>query len=416
MRPRRYVVPLLLAGTLLAQAGLAGPAQAAGARYASPTGTSAASCQSAATACNVEKAVGGAGNDDQVFLAAGTYATTTVLASSAKRLVVRGTPGQARPVIASAAATALSLSGVGVQVTDLTIRHSGSQYGLNLFTTSTTVTRVDVRSTGGVACSPGISGVIRDSTCVASGAGAVALDNSYSGGSGTMTLRNVTAVATGTDSLGLRADAAGSNTAILIDAGNVIASGAGADVRATETGSKSTSVVLLRSSNYDTVVVSGGAAATPAGSGSNQVAAPVFADADYHQAAGSPTIDAGAVDESTGSLDLDYQTRPWGVAMDIGADEFYPDTTAPDTVLQRTPKHRTRKRKAVFTFAANEPATFSCLVDRRPAVPCTSPFRLKLKKRGKHTVRVVARDTAGNLDASPASYTWKIKQKKRKRR
>ena len=410
------VLPFLVAGALVAQGGLAGPAHAATARFAAPTGTSTASCLSAATACNLEKAIAGAANDDQVFLAAGTYATSTVLASSAKRLVVRGTPGQARPVIDSSASTALSLSGTGVQVTDLTIRHDGSQYGLNLFTTSTTVTRVDVRSTGGVACSPGISGVIRDSTCVASGVGAVALDNSYSGGSGTLTLRNVTAVATGAGSLGLRADAAGASTAILIEARNVIASGAGADVRATQTGRNSASFVLLRSSNYESVEDSGGAGVTPPGSGSNQVAAPVFADADFHQAAGSPTIDAGTVDESTGSLDLDYQARPWGAAMDIGADELYPDTTAPDTVLQRTPKHRTRKRKAVFTFVANEPATFSCLVDRRGAVPCTSPFKIKLKKRGRHTLRVVARDTAGNLDASPAGYTWKIRPRKRHRR
>jgi hypothetical protein len=54
-------------------------------------------------------------------------------------------------------------------------------------------------------------------------------------------------------------------------------------------------------------------------------------------------------------------------------------------------------------------------VDARPALPCTSPFKPKFKKRGKHTVLVVATDAVGIVDATPASYTWKIKKRKKHR-
>ena len=52
----------------------------------------------------------------------------------------------------------------------------------------------------------------------------------------------------------------------------------------------------------------------------------------------------------------------------------------------------------------------------RPARICSSPFKAKFKKRGKHTVVVGAVDTVGNVDPTPATYTWKIKKKKRKKR
>jgi hypothetical protein len=37
-------------------------------------------------------------------------------------------------------------------------------------------------------------------------------------------------------------------------------------------------------------------------------------------------------------------------------------------------------------------------------------------KRGKHTFSVRATDQAGNVDATPATDTWKVKRKKRKKK
>jgi len=413
---RHLAVPVLVAAALVAQTGLASPAHAAGPRYASPTGTSAQDCLTPATACNIEKAFSGStSSNDEIILAPGTYTTATVLSRTQSGINVHAAVGQPRPTLISTATTAISLSGTGSRVSDLVIRHDGSQYGLNLFATSTTVQRVDVRTTGGVACSPGISGVMRDSLCVTSAVGGIALDDSYGGGSGTLVLRNVTAIATGAGSYGIRGDANGNNTNLDINARNVIASGATADVRSTVSGNSNTdSDIVLQNSNYDLTEVDNRGFVTAAGTGTNQKAAPVFADASYHQAPSSPTVNAGATDANTGTVDIDYEVRPYQGKMDIGADEFYPDVTPPDTVLRHTPKARTHKHRAVFTFGSTEQAYFLCKLDRKKTVPCASPFGKQLKRYGKHHITVTAVDSAGNADPTPATYTWKIK-KKRKR-
>jgi len=100
--------------------------------------------------------------------------------------------------------------------------------------------------------------------------------------------------------------------------------------------------------------------------------------------------------------------------MDIGADEFYPDVTPPETVLVKAPKAKTHKRKAVFLFSANEPSYFLCKVDKKAQAPCASPFRKRFKRFGKHTVTITATDSLGNVDPTPATYTWKFKKKKKR--
>jgi hypothetical protein len=67
-----------------------------------------------------------------------------------------------------------------------------------------------------------------------------------------------------------------------------------------------------------------GATATPAGTGSNQTAAPTFVNAaggDFHEAAGSPTIDAGITAPAIGTTDLDGNPRTIGRSTDVGAYE-----------------------------------------------------------------------------------------------
>jgi hypothetical protein len=64
----------------------------------------------------------------------------------------------------------------------------------------------------------------------------------------------------------------------------------------------------------------------------NQTTAPVFAfelGGDFHEAPGSPTINAGINDVSNGSADIDGQDRTIDTTTDIGADELgLPTTTA----------------------------------------------------------------------------------------
>ena len=146
----------------------------------------------------------------------------------------------------------------------------------------------------------------------------------------------------------------------------------------------------------------------------NQTALPIFLDTTlYHQAQNSPTVDKGSTDVNVGSADLDGQPRRLGAATDIGADEY--DTVEPNVAFLHTPKHRSRKHKGTFVFIATEAVTFTCKVDKKKARPCGSPFKFKIKRYGKHTFTVTARDVVGNADPTPATYTWKLKHKHKRK-
>jgi hypothetical protein len=338
----------------------------------------------------------------------------TSLSSSQPGVKVHGVAGQPRPVIVTSADFGLALSGASSRVADLAIFQSGGLYGLNVFASGVLVERVEVHTSAPIGCTAGISGLARDLLCVTTAPNGVALDDSWGSGAFTLTLRNVTAIATGAGSYGIRADASGDATNLDISARNVIAYGITADIRSTEVGFDSESDVLLTNSNYDKIEEGGGGNVSNVGSvSSNQTVLPVFADTTlFHQAIGSPTIDKGGSDSGVGTLDLDGNPRRIGAAVDIGADEF--DPTPPDVAFDHTPKRKSHKHKVFFTFHASESSRFVCVVDTRPARLCSSPFKTKFKKRGRHTVVVGAVDMVGNVDPTPASYTWKIKKKKKR--
>ena len=197
-----------------------------------------------------------------------------------------------------------------------------------MFATGILVQRLEVHSSAADACAIGYSGLVRDLLCVSSAAGGVALEDSWGGGTGALTLRNVTAIATGPGSYGIRANSTGNDTNLDISARNVIASGVLADIGSGETGTNSESDVILSYSNYDKIEELGGGNVSNVGSVStNQTALPIFLDTTlYHQAQTSPTVDKGATDVSVGTADLDGDPRRLGAATDIGADEY--DTIA----------------------------------------------------------------------------------------
>ena len=256
---------------------------------------------------------------------------------------------------------------------------------------------------------------MRDLLCVSSAAGGAALEDSWGGGTGVLTLRNVTAIATGAGSYGILANSTSNDTNLDISARNVIASGVLADIGSGETGTNSESDVILSYSNYDKVEELGGGNVSNVGSVStNQTALPIFLDATlYHQAQNSPTVDKGTTDVNVGTADLDGQPRRLGAAPDIGADEY--DTIAPNVAFVHVPKQRSRKHKVHFTFIATEAVTFTCKVDKKKAKPCNSPIKVKIKRYGKHKITVTARDLVGNMDPTPATYTWKLKHKHKRK-
>jgi hypothetical protein len=113
---------------------------------------------------------------------------------------------------------------------------------------------------------------------------------------------------------------------VTLDLRNAIASGESADLEGVP--SLASGQILVANSNFDVAKTAG---ETVIDKGGNQSAAPLFVNAgagDYREAAGSPTIDAGAVDQ-LGTLDPDGNARVLGPAPDIGAYEFVPPPAVP---------------------------------------------------------------------------------------
>lgn len=86
-----------------------------------------------------------------------------------------------------------------------------------------------------------------------------------------------------------------------------------------------------------------------------------------------------------------------GPAPPSAADTTPPDTTIYKSVLKRSPPIW------IFRFLSSEPrSTFRCRLDEHRAVVCPSSKRFGNLGRGRHTLKVVAVDAAGNKDPTPA--------------
>jgi MYXO-CTERM domain-containing protein len=85
------------------------------------------------------------------------------------------------------------------------------------------------------------------------------------------------------------------------------------------------------------------------------------------------------------------------------------DQTAPDTLLTSTPADPTNETESLFTFSSNETgASFECSLDGAAFTACAVPVFFDTLAAGPHLFRVRARDAAGNVDASPAEFSWTI--------
>jgi Ca2+-binding RTX toxin-like protein len=87
---------------------------------------------------------------------------------------------------------------------------------------------------------------------------------------------------------------------------------------------------------------------------------------------------------------------------------FTVESRVPDTTITSKPVPNSNSSGATFEFTADEPATFRCSVDGAPLSACTSPLELPDLAEGDHTFEVVATDRAGNVDPTPATWTWRI--------
>ncbi|MDQ2969172.1 MAG: chitobiase/beta-hexosaminidase C-terminal domain-containing protein, partial [Actinomycetota bacterium] len=86
------------------------------------------------------------------------------------------------------------------------------------------------------------------------------------------------------------------------------------------------------------------------------------------------------------------------------------DNTPPNTTIDSSPPSPSGNTTPTFTFSSNETgSTFECRVDGGGWTSCSSPLTISpALSQGTHTFDVRAIDQAGNIDPTPASYTWII--------
>ena len=281
-------------------------------RYVEPNGVTGGDCTPPDppgiwSACEFKYAVQNVSNNgDEVIVAPGDYTIPGGMTEQ-NDVVIHGEYGKTRPHVNASALILEYIQGGG------TVRHLELQG--NLVLRYSPKHAEDLRVAGSVTLEG--SHVLRDSIVVASAVSAVAVR----GQGGSQDLRNVTALSTGQDSVGIvtRPDPAFC-FADTLTAKNVIVRGVGNDLSATKAScSTSTSRIDVSYSNYRAGKASGDGMIVDAGNNQTNLD-PAF-DGDYHQLPTSPTIDAGIDDGMLGSADIDGEARTIGSAPDIGADE-----------------------------------------------------------------------------------------------
>ena len=400
---------LALACVLSLAAAGASPANAEP-RYAAPAGEGAACTES--QPCPLEEAVTKAKSGDEVIVTAGSYTLSKSLKTplGVENLDIHGAVGGAMPTIASSTSLdyALDLRGAGGRLSYLAVEDTAPTFAWAVkCLNGGRVERVRISATGNPAIGllQGEDCAVRDSLIVAEGKNAQAILATGGNGVHTGLARNVTAVGTGSESIGITSSYSATGAffgSYFLDAKNVIASGDAWDLN-TAGGEYGVGHFQISNSNFDTTRLD--PASTLAGA-ANQTAPPLFVDAaggDYRQAAGSPTIDAGVADQ-LGAVDLDGSPRVQGAAPDIGAFEFPSIATAgtptapPVARLEslRVAPSRFRPLKGGQAIANAVKAPRGTTVTYRLNVSSTVGFRVERMVRGRRVKGKCVRQTRAN--------------------
>ncbi|HEX6653005.1 MAG TPA: choice-of-anchor Q domain-containing protein [Thermoleophilaceae bacterium] len=360
---------LAIVGVLL----LAPAASAATVRFASPSGDDTTSnCTATEPPCSLRRAVEMvAGPGDEVVATPGTYNLTAQL-NVGQDLYIHGQDGQPRPRVVSTAPIVFTFSKYagGARLSRLQVEAPGQVLDTTLLTDFEPPSMADhlvvLAGPAGSGSAANMAGgwTLQDSVVHTDATNGIAV-NTFNG---SVRVANVTAIASDAGGVGLVSDSAVGGICIppyTVDshAVNVIARGGAYDLKMSFlcNGSQSLDISF---SNFRRDKVS----AAPAGAhyddgGGNQDAEPLFAAPaalDFHELAGSPTIDAGGVTPALGATDLDGEPRVQGAAPDIGADETQappvPDTTRPVASLLSISPGRFRAAAAAAGAAAKRRA------------------------------------------------------------
>ena len=270
--------------------------------------------------CSIQTAFSGAIDGDEIILSTGDYGPVSSILSVPSNGSAHGVQGQPAPRIHFASGSYLLLTPASrvsyLQVDGVT------PAPLQVDQADAVADQVLSQASGNGACI--LFGRLIDSVCWTSAPGFPALE-AVANLSFTPTMRNVTLEATGADGTALSIRAGGSAT-LAASATNVIVHGAGTRDLDIEATLPAHATLAIDHSNYLNPFQSGtGAQITQT---SKQTAAPLFVNAgtgDFHQATGSPTIDAGVPADLMGSADIDGDARTIGALPTSGPTSSFPD-------------------------------------------------------------------------------------------
>ena len=316
---------------ILVTAGPAGATQ----RFASPAG--AGSCATADVPCSYPTAMLGAASGDEIILAPGDYGSelSPIAADiySYDALNVHGVAGQPRPRIFSSATYSLGLYNAASVVRHLEVHRTTTSAGVAFDAYASTIDDIVVTSPGGASAAAcrlsGAAIVMRNALCQSrneTGGFGILVSDAVDGAK-SVTLRNVTAIATGAGATALGAFASGTRNAT-VTAVNSIFEG-DVDVYAHES-APADAAVSVTYSQLHTIQQDPGAQINQ--DATSVYAYPLFLDfpgGNFHQDAASPTVDKGVDDPANGATDWDGDPRTSGVHTDIGADEYVAPAPAP---------------------------------------------------------------------------------------
>jgi hypothetical protein len=362
----------------------ASPALAAQ-RFASPTGSGSTCSQ--ASPCPIQIAVNNAGMGDEVIVAPGDYSPPASVTPGFSNIYVHGVYGQPMPRIHFTAGF-LWIGNPGDRASWLAVDSTSSA---PLETTNGgSADQVIAHSTGSAAQACYVYATLIDSVCWVSGAGSIGIE-AQTGLMTTITLRNVTAVATGSGGIGVRIQADSSGV-VAANLTNVIARGASSDITLNKV-SGGTLTANIDHSNHGPINNSG----ATVNETNQQTAAPLFVNAaagDFNEIPGSPTINAGVTSPANGAFDYLGRPRVIGGATDIGAAEYDPF----NGVILGTRKAKVKKHKA--------PLKITCPAGTPP--PCAGSLTLRYRHGSKTSV---AGKASFSIDAG-ATAKLKVKLKK----
>ena len=136
----------------------------------------------------------------------------------------------------------------------------------------------------------------------------------------------------------------------------------------------------------------------------------------------SPTVEGPA--SATLKIDGNASNGPTNVSLTgTGAVPPTPaepevDGSPPETTISTGPSGKTRSKSASFSFEGSDAravAGFECKLDDGAFASCSPPKAYSGLKKGTHNFAVRAVDAAGNVDPTPASRSWTVKKKKKKK-